>query len=81
MPQRRGQACDAAQEERREQEVVRAAILVDGACGGAQRAAQSEAEGLGQIAIEHRAGIEREDRDVLADLVREAGLGGEERGG
>lgn len=75
-----GEFGDAAEEGGLEEEVVGAAVFVDGGGGEAEGAAEGEAEGLGNVAIEQGAGLGGEDEEVFADLVGEGELGGEARG-
>ena len=66
-----GELGDAAEECWFEEEVVGATVLVDGAGGEAEWAAESEAEGLGDVSIEGCAGFGDEDEEVFSDLVGE----------
>src|SRR6202011_6221161 len=77
LAERAGQAGDAAEKDWFDEEVVGAAVLADGAGGEAERASEGEAEGLGDVAVEHGPALRRHDEDVLADFVGVGELGAE----
>ena len=77
LAERVGELGDAAEEDWFDEEVVGAAVFVDGAGGEAEWATEGETEGLGYVSVERGAGFGVEEKEIFSDLVGEGELGGE----